>query len=448
MFFEKIIAGFFRYISIEKYFSAYLIRNLIKLLLLNCFSLLLGFVSNYILLKLLGVSDYGLYVYVFNLVYLLVNFCLIGADTLVIRSLPVFEISKDYKGQKGVILFAVTAAFFGSIIVSFISEIFVQFTPIAKNIGSIYWFVLAIISLPMLSITAIIQSALQGEKKIAQSQLAEKIIKPGIIITAVLSLFFFEKEISFYRLIIVSLLAMGGTLLITFLFYQRHFGSRFRNVKPAFQISSWKHSATAFFLVGILYIVNSRIDIFLLGVFKGNRAVGVYNIVLKISEVIGFVLVIVNLIISPVIAKLYAAGDRFKLQLLMTKSAQLVFICAFPLFLLIVFFRKYILSFFGVSILGGDHALIILASGQLINILCGSVGTLLIMTGHQKVSLFSLAVATIFNITLNILLTPRLGLVGAAIATASSLMIWNLLMFLFVRKKIKIFFHPFKSARA
>jgi len=205
MFFEKIIAGVFRYISVEKYFSGYLIRSLIQLLLLNCFSLLLGFLSNYILLKLVGVSDYGLYVYVFNLVYLLMNFCLIGADTLVIRSLPVFEISKDYKRQKGVILFAITAAFLGSIIVSFTSEIFVQFTPIGKNIGGTYWLWLAIISLPMLSITTIIQSALQGEKKIAQSQLAEKIIKPGIIIIAVLSLFFFEKEISFNGIITVSL---------------------------------------------------------------------------------------------------------------------------------------------------------------------------------------------------------------------------------------------------
>jgi len=164
------------------------------LLLLQCFSLLLGFLSNYVLLKLVGVSDYGLYVYVFNFIYLLVSFCLIGAHTLVIRNLPVYEISKDYKMQKGVIFFAITAAVLGSLIVSFVSGILVQFTPIAKSIGSIYWFLLAIISLPMLSVTTIIQSALQGERKIALSQLAEKIIKPAIIITAVLSLFFLKKE--------------------------------------------------------------------------------------------------------------------------------------------------------------------------------------------------------------------------------------------------------------
>src|SRR5262249_53868216 len=136
VFFEKIIAVFFRYISIEKYFSTYLVKNLMQLLGLQCFSLLLGFLSNYVLLKLVGVNDYGLYVYVFNFIYLLVNFCVIGTDTLLVRNLPVYEVSKNYKMQKGVIAFAVVAALIGSVIVSFVSEIFVQFTPIAKNIGS------------------------------------------------------------------------------------------------------------------------------------------------------------------------------------------------------------------------------------------------------------------------------------------------------------------------
>jgi O-antigen/teichoic acid export membrane protein len=448
IFFEKIIAAFFRYISIEKYFSAYLVRNLVQMLLLQCLSLLLAFVSNYVLLKLVGVSDYGEYVYVFNFIYLLVNFCLIGTDTLVIRNLPVYEISKDHKMQKGVVFFSIAAAFLGSIVMSFVSVIFVQFTPIAKNIGSIYWFLLVVISLPMLSVTVIIQSALQGERKIPLSQFAEKIIKPGIIIIAVLLLFFFEKEISFSKLITINLLAIGVTLLITFIFYQQHVGARLKNVRPAFEIGNWKNSAAAFFLIGILYIINSRIDIVLLGAFKGNREVGVYNIVLKISEIIGFVLAVVNLIISPVIAKLYAAGDMLQLRQLMTRSAQIVLICGFPLFLLIVVFRKYILSFFGVNFSGGDDAMIILASGQMINILCGSVGTLLIMTGYQKFSFFSLAVGMVFNIVLNILLTPRLGLVGTAMATASSLAIWNLLMLLFVRRKLKVFFHPFKLFRA
>ncbi len=413
------------------------------MLFLQCLSFLLGFLSNYILLKLAGINDYGQYVYVFNFIYLLVNFSLLGADTLLVKNLPVYEISKDYKMQKGVVSFAIIVAFLGAVVVSVVSVFIARVTPIGKNVGIINWFFIVIISLPLLSITTIIQSGLQGIKKIALSQLAEKIIRPGIVIIVVLLLFLFQKKISFDKLVTINIFAIGVTLLAAFLFYRQHLGSRLRNTRPEFEISTWMRSATAFFLVGILHIVNSRLDIFLLGIFKGNAQVGIYNIVLKISEIMGFVLAIVNLVISPVIAKLYTAGDLLQLRQLMTRSAQIVFICSFPLFLLIIFLRKYILSFFGIS-LDGNEALVILLIGQLVNILCGSVGTLLIMTGHQKFSLFSLFVALVFNIVLNIILTPWLGLVGTAIATASSLTIWNLLMSLFVRKKFKFFLHPFK----
>jgi len=109
-----------------------------------------------------------------------------------------------------------------------------------------------------------------------------------------------------------------------------------------------------------------------------------------------------------------------------------------PLFVLIILFRRDILLFFGAEFLKGQTSLVILCSGQLINILCGSVGTLLIMTGQQRFSIISLIVSTVFNIGLNVLLTAELGMAGTAIAAASSLVIWNGMMLFFVKRKINI----------
>ncbi|MBK5270180.1 MAG: polysaccharide biosynthesis C-terminal domain-containing protein, partial [Bacteroidia bacterium] len=88
--------------------------------------------------------------------------------------------------------------------------------------------------------------------------------------------------------------------------------------------------------------------------------------------------------------------------------------------------------------LDGQQALLILCGGQLINILSGSVGLLLMMTGNQRFSIYSLAISTIFNIIFNIILVPPYGIVGASIASAGSLVIWNFLMYFFVRRKINI----------
>ena len=194
----------------------------------------------------------------------------------------------------------------------------------------------------------------------------------------------------------------------------------------------------AFFVVGALYLLNSRIDIFLLGLFRGHDEVAVYNVVLKVSEIGSFCLITVNYIIAPAIAKLFSNGDLTQLQQLIRRAAQVVLIIGLPLLLLIAIFRKTILVFFGVDFLNGEQALLILCAGQLVNVLCGSVGTILIMSGHQRFSIYSLAISTGVGIILNVLLTPRFGLVGTAIATASSIAVWNCLMYFFVNKKIKI----------
>jgi O-antigen/teichoic acid export membrane protein len=264
------------------------------------------------------------------------------------------------------------------------------------------------------------------------------------MVILVLAVFYVQKEISFNKLILINLAAIGITLIITLIFFQRNIGFKLKDLRPAFEFNTWIYSAGSFFLLGILYILNSRIDIFLLGLLKGNAEVGVYNIGLKISETISFGLVIVNFVLAPVIAKLFAGGEMFQLQQIVTRAAQMVFLFSFPLVLLIFLFGQNVLAFFGVDFLNGNKALIILCFGQIINILCGSVGTLLMMTGHQRFSLYSLGISTVFNIVVNIILTPAYGVVGTAFATAGSLAIWNLLMYWFVRKKIKIYPAAFK----
>jgi O-antigen/teichoic acid export membrane protein len=83
-------------------------------------------------------------------------------------------------------------------------------------------------------------------------------------------------------------------------------------------------------------------------------------------------------------------------------------------------------------------ALLILAGGQLINALAGSVGLLMAMTGHQVESSIVLAVSAGLNVGLNYLLIPRYGLVGAALATGISTVVWNVTLAVRVRRLLGV----------
>ena len=81
---------------------------------------------------------------------------------------------------------------------------------------------------------------------------------------------------------------------------------------------------------------------------------------------------------------------------------------------------------------------LVLMAGLLLNSFVGSVGYLMTMTGNQRQAAVIVGSGAVLNIVLNAMLIPRYGMTGAATATALSMVYWNLLMYLFVRVKLKI----------
>ncbi|MBK8952182.1 MAG: polysaccharide biosynthesis C-terminal domain-containing protein [Chitinophagaceae bacterium] len=147
---------------------------------------------------------------------------------------------------------------------------------------------------------------------------------------------------------------------------------------------------------------------------------------------------LINYIISPLIAQYFANGEMDRLQNLVTRTSRLVFFISLPLAIIIMLFSRPFMSFFDADLYNGHLALLILCAGQIVNVVCGSVGLVLLMTGHQRYSILSVIIAVLLNAGLNLALIPKFGLTGTAIATATSMIAWNIMMYIFALKKIKI----------
>lgn len=416
--------------------SRFVIRNSVQLIIFHAISVGIVFLSNYILIKVAGVADYGAYVYIFNLINLLAGFCLLGVDTLLVKNVSIYSATGQHGKLKGALFFSMAIVFASSIIVAVVTSYARFFFDSVKNVR-INWFVLMFSSLVILSLGAITQASLQALKKISLSQVTEKIIKPALLLLIILILFYSGK-ITSANLVWSNILAMGMACIISSALLFKQIGFRVGRIRSEYDTRRWSKSAAAFFTIGLLYTLNSKIDIFLLGFLKGNREVGVYNILLRVSEIIGFTLVIINFILAPLIARLFEEGNLFLLQKMITRSAQVTMLIGLPVMILIMVSRNYILHFFGVNFMNASNALLILCLGQFVNIFSGSVGTLLMMSGHEKFSILSLAISIVFNIVLNVTLIPVYGVIGAAIAASVSLVVWNSFAYFFVRTKLSI----------
>src|SRR5690242_8686169 len=91
---------------------------------------------------------------------------------------------------------------------------------------------------------------------------------------------------------------------------------------------------------------------------------------------------------------------------------------SWPIFLCCLVFHRAILGVFGQSYTAGWLVLVTLALGNLVDAGVGSVNYLLVMTGRPRILLMNTLGTVFVNVTLALLLIPRLGVTGAAVAAA------------------------------
>jgi O-antigen/teichoic acid export membrane protein len=191
-------------------------------------------------------------------------------------------------------------------------------------------------------------------------------------------------------------------------------------------------------MVTSMNLVMGWTDILVLGIWGENSEVGIYGICMRIALLSTVVLAAINVVIAPRFAALHAAGSVDALRRLAQHSAFWTLAVAAPGVLFLLLAPDLILWLFGPQFQQGITVLRILALGQLVNVATGPVGTLLLMTGHEKMIRNIIAVSATLNLLGNLSLVPFWGAVGAAASTAFSLAFMNVLSLIIVRKKLSI----------
>ena len=96
------------------------------------------------------------------------------------------------------------------------------------------------------------------------------------------------------------------------------------------------------------------------------------------------------------------------------------------------------LNLWGQEFVSAYSILIVLAIGQFVNISTGSCCLLLVMTGHEKIHSYISFCSLLMNVVLNIVLIIRFGALGAAIATATTVIFENFFKLILAKRKTSI----------
>jgi O-antigen/teichoic acid export membrane protein len=131
-------------------------------------------------------------------------------------------------------------------------------------------------------------------------------------------------------------------------------------------------------------------------------------------------------VISPQVSRLLAEHDRDGAATIYRTSTWWLMSLTWPLFLAMAAFAPLLLKLFGSGFAEGATALTVLSLASLASMAVGPAGAVLLMAGHSMLGLAVGGAGLGLNLALNLVLIPRFGLVGAAWAWATSIVLTNL----------------------
>jgi len=169
---------------------------------------------------------------------------------------------------------------------------------------------------------------------------------------------------------------------------------------------------------------------------------GVYSASVRVALALVLFLTAVSYVFSPFVADLHARGERERLDRLFKAITRWTIAGTIPLLLLMVIVPGPILQIFGgKEFTQGITALRILLIGQGVNVSVGAAGFVLIMAGRTGWDLTVYVLSFALDLALSVLLVPQLGIEGAAVAQAATIICSNALRLYLVWRFVHI--HPY-----
>jgi len=404
----------------------------------NLVSAGLTFGLHIVLARILGETEYGIYAYFLTWITIIALFTKLGFDTALVRYIPEYSKSSQWQLLFGVIqrsrrvcgwLAALISAGLAGILVSGIFDLFTT---------SWWTFATGLIVLPILVDTHLLQAVLRGLHMVPKNELPDRVIRPAVMLALIAAAVAFGFALSAPKAMFLHLCGLLVAYAVAHRWMTRSMPKECRFIRGEFRTRAWL--TTAFPLAGVasMHLALANIDILMIGALIETTDAGVYSVAARVAVFVIFALTAVNAIAAPVIAENFNSSSRNALQRLLTRSAQLNLVFAGLVALALGLFGRGILEWFGPQFVEGYTALIILCMGHVVNAACGSVGSMMTMTGHERAAAKILLGAVAINLIANILLIPIWGMVGAAMATSGTTVFWNLLMLDFTWRHLGI----------
>lgn len=392
-----------------------------------------------ILARTLGPSDYGIYAFALSLTNLFALLLTGGLAQLVTREVAFALHGEERSLLKGVIGAATGWGLSSSALAVLITWIALTFFFPDIESKSRVVLLTGFLALPILALSPVWAGTLRGYGLGAKSQFPGLLLMPLTQLATVSGLLWFGW-LTAQTAMLAFAFANGVVAVVGLFLMRRTISGALRNTAAQFRLASWAKSSVMFTGISLIMYVSTQVGVLLLGFVSSNANVGAYQIADRGAQLVILPTAIIELVLAPHIARHFKAGEEDRMRRLFRTSRLVGGSVTLLLALPMVFMGTPIIRLaFGVDYVGmAVHPLAIISAALVVRALLGPTTTFLSMTGNERSTLAAQALALVVNVILTLILAPRLGATGAALASAAGILLWSGLLALQTQRKLGV----------
>ncbi|EJU9974076.1 MULTISPECIES: oligosaccharide flippase family protein [Vibrio] len=409
----------------------------LKTAITRVLSALFAFLLTLIVSKTSDASTAGQFFFLFNLVSLLAVVSQLGFDVSLVRYNAIafnnkekLEQSQNYKTA----LYRSMA--FCLLVIGVLLAGFNLFPEQLNQTQSpMYAIILCLLCIPFLVLAQTNSRVLQACRKVVSSLFALQLGVSMLMVIFVFALDYIGQQ-NINNLMTALLLASIGVAVIS---SANWLGSDQYQTSAFVPNKKMVSSAKQVWVGSIFTNVLQWGSLVIAGFFISTAELGLLAAAQRTSLLIGFVLITINFVVAPMFASLYKERQMLKLQNLSRLACRANVGLAIVPVIICTLFPEFVMQFFGEEFLAAAPLLVVLSLGQLVNVATGSVGFLLLMSGHERTMKYITISSGTVSICLLVTLCQMFGVIGAAWAMAIGMAIQNLAALYFVKRYLGFF---------
>jgi len=399
------------------------------------FLLGIQFLGTILIARYLGAVELGSISLGILLMSTLTTIALFGTDTGISRYL---SRNDDIKYKKGVIQMSLKVSVPLSILFAIL--VFINSSMVSRIVFNapkltsvVEIFALAI---PVSVIQKSFLSSVRGLEKPVQKVIVSDIISPIIKISLIIAVIYYGLgETGLSWAYFLSLLV--GALLLGYLVISEIGVKPITGFGP--DIKSYLEYSSPLMITSIMTMSFSNIDRVFISQFGTTELVGIYSGIYNLTTLMMVVMTSVNFLFLPIFSSLHSNNEHDEMNIVYKTTTKWIIALSLPILVLFISFPSILIEItYGSDFLPGRTALIILTIGVATHIFSGLNRSALKAIGKTKEVTYGTAGVFLLNIILNFILVPDYSMVGAAIATTGSYLLWNVYYLLVLTRDINL----------